>query len=1768
MTKRHKILLSILMTAFLGLLVFNFALAQANLGVAYGNNIGLSNRDVRDIAVSIIQVALGFLGIIAVIFVLYAGWMWMSSVGDAARIEKARKILVSAVIGIIIILAAWGITAFLIRNLGNAIGIANCTPGTSESCNGCSGSGYKTCQADGSWSRCSSACNIGENCCSGICQIGACSSGPNPDNCDANPLTLGVCELDQDKCDLLYGSGNSICDPGLGCRCRELGGVGDSCDSDIANGTCDADDTACQSWLHCDITSCTCVGGPVIESLSPVDGTGMPVGKAGNFMTIAGRYFGTASGQVLFWNGSDYTVPAAFPDTVNPNCSSNWSDTQVIVIVPAGAVDGPVKLVRADSEADATDDAHGPVINDFKNDGITRPGSCKVDPISGYFSDAFTINGINYNGTVQKIKFGNQTSSSSADNVNFTDNLTANGEVSNLKAAKTSLYAQVDGVSSNYLGFQILYDYANAPFISYIDPATGTPEQYITIYGGNFKGYLSGTSQVMFIGRASGNSYPADGLDMPAVCQDSWWKDKRIVVKVPAGTSGNFGLYDVTVTNRDGNTSQPADFEVRSGLPGPGLCKLDPTNGPVNQAITLYGDNFDSSQGAGFVRFYNNIAINSFNPGDWSNQEIQTGVPTGAETGPVRVSQYGQLSNSLPFKVGFCSTDSECDTASGEACCGSGTYWSGICRPAGDCGAAGAAGAEFAWTFTTAGAAVDCPPGQEECAGICCDSGEQCVSGTCTQPPDSCSGYNLTTCALNQFCPNSPGQCSPYGGGNPAALPSACGTPECQDRFGAGFSYNQALDRCVETGSSCALPRENDVIDVFGRQLTAYCAEESGSGRWHVNTPASCPQGPLQGGPNAHNWISVGNSQCIEENTTCGLCSDGLTCYDDSGGVCAQNQDICPGTSVCNASNQCQTNDNSACECCCEIGQDARDCCAPLTCEGTCGSDTTDDGTGFGECSGCADAADPDAACNCLGSSGKYCEIGDPAYPDGVCRDCSRIGADTTECGAHADVCCIDNVNSDSCRGGDGNSVPLFPGYCAYYSCDTVDPTVCNATAVINGDYRDESTCRDKCAASQPQPPETTCEVSPSVCDLNICGTGYECISDTPCGNCCCDLNNDQCADINPKLSCNYVGSGSCADGNKGDGNDFGLCCGCSADSDCGGTNGCGNDTCCHARPEVTAIVPENNETGVCRNPLVKAEFNQPMDIGSLAGNFILVGNYVDQACPVGTQFLVRLDPKPRGLSGIIDSVYAFFKRIGNGNAYNAQAVAGNFCAITGATSGYNGPNGVLTFSPSRVLEPNITYYAIVKGDPNPNDAKSEGVRSAFGISFTGSDSGIFNAIQYDNSRIWSFTTGSEICKLTTVKVEPESYLFSTAKNDASDDNITSAAFDTVLDRDKAFFAYAYSSNGQPVAPIPGHYDWEWNWNSDNPSVAQVAVLSSGASSTAMVTAQDKKDASTYIRATANIITDDVNNPSTLGQARSDRATVYVFMCGNPWPPRAANGNWSPWRDSSGNCTVPNSGDCDLDNNFEIYYCRDSGGAGTADDLPSIASSTVIRGKSDPANILKEFYFLRDAIPNVATSSILAYDQQTGTTVLAIWALDSRAAGYKLYWGQKSRSYGEPADIDTGGNTDYPQINCFTDTGAAPPTMNCLVGGLKTGATYYFAYTAYYPTKAESTYSREMSATPTDSTPPMVPAGLSATASDRDVRLVWIKNSDDTASYRLYYGVNQGGPYGSVEDLGNVSGVDISGLANNTTYYFTLTAIDAYNNESSTTPEVSATPGP
>lgn len=101
--------------------------------------LGLPVTDIRVIIANIIRVGLGLIGIILVVLLLYAGFLWLTAGGNEEQITTAKAIIKNAVIGLAIILSAYAIVAFILKMLGvggNGLGGGDLNPPGSQNFTG------------------------------------------------------------------------------------------------------------------------------------------------------------------------------------------------------------------------------------------------------------------------------------------------------------------------------------------------------------------------------------------------------------------------------------------------------------------------------------------------------------------------------------------------------------------------------------------------------------------------------------------------------------------------------------------------------------------------------------------------------------------------------------------------------------------------------------------------------------------------------------------------------------------------------------------------------------------------------------------------------------------------------------------------------------------------------------------------------------------------------------------------------------------------------------------------------------------------------------------------------------------------------------------------------------------------------------------------------------------------------------------------------------------------------------------------------------------------------------------------------------------------------------------------------------------------------------------------------------------------------------------------------------------------------------------------
>ncbi len=68
---------------------------------------------------NIITVTLSLVGVVFLILMIYGGFVWMNDRGNEEEVEKAKKIITAAVIGLVLVFASYAISYFIINSLQN-----------------------------------------------------------------------------------------------------------------------------------------------------------------------------------------------------------------------------------------------------------------------------------------------------------------------------------------------------------------------------------------------------------------------------------------------------------------------------------------------------------------------------------------------------------------------------------------------------------------------------------------------------------------------------------------------------------------------------------------------------------------------------------------------------------------------------------------------------------------------------------------------------------------------------------------------------------------------------------------------------------------------------------------------------------------------------------------------------------------------------------------------------------------------------------------------------------------------------------------------------------------------------------------------------------------------------------------------------------------------------------------------------------------------------------------------------------------------------------------------------------------------------------------------------------------------------------------------------------------------------------------------------------------------------------------------------------------
>ncbi|MFA6253458.1 MAG: fibronectin type III domain-containing protein [Patescibacteria group bacterium] len=623
------------------------ALAQGDpfgSGSLNGLAIATGSRDIFDIVVNIVNIVLYFLGGIAVLLGLYAGWLWFTSRGNAEQIKKAKGILVSAAIGLAIIFASYAITNFVVGTLYDNI-VGDHTNGDGDGDGDDDDGGGTVCPPpiDGSMVICAyssprpvgsyvtiSGWNFGDF-------VNVATSRVSIEGTDAPLVSCGS--------DLYWKRGVTR---GTNIYYRVKVVVPDIAVNGpyeiiVQNSVGGVSRQATRLGFYVSAGS----PGLNIACIAPDES-----GRNTNVVAY-GINFGPESGTrniiMTGWTGSP---AAAAPVTMTP---TSWSNTEVAFAIPNEALSSDVIISNNEINAGVPDSEFFKVTCE-NNNGNCASGCCSrnnecrpesicsgtveisgprinyITPDNGAENNLITIQGSGFGTTAGDVFFTNTSSGAIParlpSNINtacsdlWTDTNIIVG-VPNFVvgdgAGTYSVTVQPDASSVSSNGVSFVINTTNRPGICLADPVFGSLNREVEITG---VGFVDATDNTVKYGGIVGYNTDIDEDTDTATSNVPNLRTGLVGIQLNAGT----------------NLSNPYPFSITEAMAGdPNIVNIDPTTGPAGTYLTINGTNFGDSRGTGNVLFDDISADFSFplqcSSSVWSSSRILVKIPTGLTDG-------------------------------------------------------------------------------------------------------------------------------------------------------------------------------------------------------------------------------------------------------------------------------------------------------------------------------------------------------------------------------------------------------------------------------------------------------------------------------------------------------------------------------------------------------------------------------------------------------------------------------------------------------------------------------------------------------------------------------------------------------------------------------------------------------------------------------------------------------------------------------------------------------------------------------------------------------------------------------------------------------------------------------------------------------------------------------------------------------------------------------------------------------------------------------
>ena len=673
--KNKKVYLILLFAIFYLLFSFPAQAQESNqlmLNVVEGTPV-LPQADLIGIIFRVIQYILMFVGVVAVVIVLYGGFLWMTARGNDEQVNKAKKVLINGLIGLVVVLLSYAIVGFAIGKIeevfqppGQVCTPAQCVAGCWRCNNQGNGTIYDSncppCGAGGqsfvlrwTWPK-----NNQEGIT--VCSLIQAGFNEKLDESSVNENNIQITLRDAPGANRDDCLSNTDCKSG---QCQS-----NQCLGNFVSGEFIVVEDVFKFKAQTDFEKETWYRVLMTTSIRSFSGRNLNAQRIIEFKTsseedtlpptVESVYPENEQEgvclldpvQVIFSEAMDVTtllhIEALITNPIhefrrsalnektleaNPRTSyRSFQDYQAILNADIIADVCGNKLDGNNNQV-----AEGSPIDDYAwsfKTGDTlycQPIIDSLEPVSGYYNDQLIIRG-NYFKLIGEIVFNRQVY---PNDFCFNDRLFpnqtcllswTNNEIRvKVPAAGGASQGTVSGpvkvlvgeVSSNSKAFNL-----QSPYLQSFTPSQGGREQAITLSGINFG---NNQGKVYFIPINNSSSK----INGHLICDEVGWRDYQVIVAVPQFIDlGNYYLQIERADGRHSNVRLDEFFEVTNQEPGPTLCDIktacpnsNVAGGKPGEKKYLFGHRFGTDQG--LVNF-NSISAEIL---EWDQPKISINVP-------------------------------------------------------------------------------------------------------------------------------------------------------------------------------------------------------------------------------------------------------------------------------------------------------------------------------------------------------------------------------------------------------------------------------------------------------------------------------------------------------------------------------------------------------------------------------------------------------------------------------------------------------------------------------------------------------------------------------------------------------------------------------------------------------------------------------------------------------------------------------------------------------------------------------------------------------------------------------------------------------------------------------------------------------------------------------------------------------------------------------------------------------------------------------------